>query len=73
MSELYTKDQSLRRLVKLEIERAANRLIKVHGRKAFNHAAQRVDLALKKGDEDNRIFWRRIAEKVKSELPAKAF
>ncbi len=41
-----------------------------HGRKAFNHAAQRVDVALKKGDEDNHIFWSQIAEKVKSELPA---
>ena len=40
------------------------------GPKAFNHAARRVDVALKKGDEDNHIFWRQIAEKVKRELPA---
>ena len=70
MSEPYTQDDSLRRLSRLEIERAAHRLIKVHGPKAFNHAARRLDVARKKGDEDNHIFWRQIAEKVKRELPA---
>ena len=63
MSDPYAEDDIERRLVKYEIERAADRLIKVHGRKAFNHAARRVDMALKKGDEDNHIFWRQIAEK----------
>ena len=72
MSEPYAEDDSERRLVKFEIERAADRLIKVHGQWAFNHAARRVDVARKKGDEADHIFWMQIAEKVKRELPAKA-
>ncbi len=60
------------RLARLEIERAADRLIKVHGPMAFSHAAKRVDVALKKGDEADRVFWHQIAEKVKRQLPANA-
>ena len=72
MSEPYAEDASERRLAILEIERAADRLIKVHGRSAFNHAARRIDVARKKGDEADHTFWMRIAEKVKRELPAGA-
>jgi len=72
VSEPYAENDSERRLVKHEIERAADRLIKVHGRWAFNHAARRVDVARKKGDEADHIFWLQIAEKVKRELPAGA-
>ncbi len=70
MSELYADNDNERRMVLHEIERAADRLIKVHGRWAFNHAARRIDVARKKGDEDDHIFWMQIAEKVKRELPA---
>ncbi len=55
-----------------EIERAADRLFKVHGRWAFNHSARRIDVARNKGDEADRVFWHQIAEKVKRELPAEA-
>jgi len=72
VSAPYAEDASNRRLVTLEIERAADRLIKVHGRLAFNHAARRVDVARKTGDEADHIFWMRIAEKVKRQLPAGA-
>ena len=72
MSEPYAEDTSERRLAILEIERAADRLIKVHGRSAFSHAARRIDVARKKGDEADHTFWMRIAEKVKRELPAGA-
>ncbi len=72
MSEPYAEGARERRLVKHEIERAADRLIKVHGRWAFNHAARRIDVARKKGDGADHIFWMRIAEKVKRELPAGA-
>ena len=72
MSKPYAEDDSDRRLVKYEIERAADRLIKVHGRWAFNHAARRVDVARKKGNEADHTFWMQIAEKVKRELPAGA-
>ena len=37
-------DTSIRRLVNHEIERTADRLIKVHGRRAFNHASMKVDV-----------------------------
>ena len=70
MSEPNTEDARERRLAKHEIERAADRLIKVHGRWAFNLAARRIDVARKKGDEAAHVFWMRIAEKVKRELPA---
>ncbi len=71
MSEPHTDTISERQVLH-EIERAADRLIKVHGRWAFNHAARRVDVARKKGDEADHIFWMQIAEKVKRELPANA-
>ncbi len=69
MSEPDTDTISERQVLH-EIERAADRLIKVHGRCAFNHAARRIDVARKKGDEADRVFWHQIAEKVKRELPA---
>ena len=71
MSELHTDTISERQVLH-EIERAADRLIKVHGRWAFNHAAWRIDVARKKGDQADHIFWMQIAEKVKRELPARA-
>ncbi len=71
MSEPHS-DNISERLVRHEIERAADRLIKVHGSLAFNHAARRIDVARKKGDEADHVFWRQIAEKVKRELPAEA-
>ncbi len=71
MSEPHT-DNISERLAKYEIERAADRLIKVHGRWAFKHAARRIDVARKKGDEADHTFWMQIAEKVKRELPAEA-
>ena len=73
MSEPNTEGARELRLVRHEIERAADRLIKVHGRSAFDHAARRVDVARKKGDEADHIFWMQIAEKVKRELPAGAY
>ena len=39
MQESQDNMDSLQRLLKLEIDRAADRLIKVHGKKAFTHAA----------------------------------
>ena len=71
MSELHTDTISERQVLH-EIERAADRLIKVHGRWAFNHAARRIDVARKKADQADHIFWMQIAEKVKRELPARA-
>jgi len=70
--ELYGGDSRDRRLARLEIERAADRLIKVHGPDAFSHAAERLNVARQKGDEADHIFWRQIAEKVKRQLPAAA-
>jgi len=74
MSQSYAEDTSAedastRRLVILEIEKTADRLIKVHGRRAFNHASMKVDVARKKGDEADHLYWMKIAEKVKRQLP----
>jgi len=63
---------NLKRLLKLEIDRAADRLIKVYGHQAFALAAQKIDVARKKGDDADHIYWMQIAETVKRELPAKA-
>ena len=71
MSELHTDTISERQVLH-EIDRAADRLIKVHGRWAFNHAARRIDVVRKKGAQADHIFWMQIAEKVKRELPARA-
>ena len=62
-------DTSIRRLVNHEIERTADRLIKVHGRRAFNHASMKVDVSRTKGDEADHNYWMKIAEKVKRQLP----
>ena len=65
MSQSYAEEASTRRLVILEIEKTADRLIKVHGRRAFNHASKKVDVARKKGDEADHLYWMQIAEKIK--------
>ncbi len=65
MSQSYAEDTSARRLVLLEIEKTADRLIKVHGRRAFNHASKKIDVARKKGNEADHVYWMQIAENVK--------
>lgn len=72
MSQSQDNMDNLQRLLRLEIDRAADRLIKVHGPKAVTHAAEKVDVALKNGNTADHIFWMRIANKVKSELPGQA-
>jgi len=65
VSDLNSDHAQARRLAEHEIERAAGRLIKVHGKSAFNHAAQKVHMARQNGDEADHIFWMQIAEKLK--------
>ncbi len=73
MSERRAETEGIQRLLKLEIDRAAERLIKVHGRQAFTHASSKVDVALKNSDDANHVYWMKIAEKVKRELPVRPF
>ena len=68
MSDLNSDHAQARRLAQQEIERAADRLAKVHGKSAFNHAAQKVHMARQNGDDADHIFWTQIAEKLKREF-----
>ena len=71
MNQTQAEFESLQRLLKLEIDRAADRLIKVHGRQAFTHVARKVEVALKNGDEANHVYWMKIAEEVKRNIPVR--
>ncbi len=71
MSQSHASTNAMEtRLVMYEAERAAQRLIKVHGNSAFDHAAQRLTQARKRGNEADSYFWRQIAEMVRRQLPA---
>ncbi len=48
----------------LDIYRAANALIKKHGKDAPIHAAMRADAMLEAGDLDGVATWRRILRAV---------
>ena len=48
----------------LDIWRAANLLLKRHGRDAAIVAAQRADELLSAGDLDGQLMWKRIVEAI---------
>lgn len=68
MTQTQADTENIQRLLKLEIDRAADRLIKVHGKQAFDLAAHKVNVARRKGDEATHVYWIRIAEEVKRNL-----
>jgi hypothetical protein len=47
-------------ITELDIRRAANLLIHLHGADAELEAAQRADLMLDRGDRDGQLVWVRI-------------
>ncbi len=55
----------------LDIYRAANALMKRHGRAAPIHAAMRADAMLDKGDLDGYAAWKRILRVVEELQRAK--
>ncbi len=55
-------------LLRREIQRAAARLIKVHSLKALDHANQQVKEMQENGDEEDQVFWEKIAAEVEKQL-----
>ena len=65
----FDPEQITRMLVK-EIGQAADLLIKVQQDKAGSYAAARAEAALKSGDEEDHVYWRKIAKAVEKRLTA---
>ena len=56
------------RLLKREIQRAAARLIKVRHRRALNYANLQIEVMNENGDEEDQVFWEKIAAEVEKQL-----
>ncbi len=56
------------RLLKREIQRAAARLIKVRHAKALSYANEQVEVMTEHGDEEDLVFWEKIAAEVEKQL-----
>lgn len=53
---------------RLEYRRNAQRLIKMHGDRALDYAAKKVESMRDKRDESNLVYWEQIREEVKRML-----
>ena len=60
--------EQVTRLLRREIQRAAARLIKVRRGRALNHANEQVKLMEESGDEEDQVFWEKIAAEVEKQL-----
>ncbi len=56
------------RLLKREIQRAATRLIKVRHGKALSYANEQIEVMNENGDEEDQVFWEKIAAEVEKQL-----
>ncbi len=56
------------RLLKREIQRAAARLIKVRHGKALSYANEKIEAMGERGDEEDQVFWEKIAAEVEKQL-----
>ena len=56
------------RLLKREIQRAAARLIKVRHGKALSYANAKIEAMNENGDEEDQVFWEKIAAEVEKQL-----
>ena len=56
------------RLLKREIQRAAARLIKVRHRRALSYANEQIEVMNENGDEEDQVFWEKIAAEVEKQL-----
>ena len=56
------------RLLKREIQRAAARLIKVRHGRALSYANGQIEVMSENGEEEDRVFWEKIAAEVEKQL-----
>ena len=56
------------RLLKREIQRAAARLIKERSGKALSFANAKIEMMSENGDEEDQVFWEKIAAEVDKQL-----
>ena len=56
------------RLLKREIQRAAARLIKVRHLRALSYANGQIEVMNENGDEEDPVFWEKIAAEVEKQL-----
>ena len=56
------------RLLKREIQRAAARLIKVRDGMALSYANAKIEVMSENGEEEDRVFWEKIAAEVEKQL-----
>ncbi len=60
--------EQVSRLLRREIQRAAARLIKVRRGKALSHANAQIEVMNDNGDEEDQVFWEKIAAEVEKQL-----
>ena len=56
------------RLLRREIQRAAARLIKVRHSRALSYANEQIEVMNENGDEEDQVFWEKIAAEVEKQL-----
>jgi hypothetical protein len=62
--------EQISRMLKKEIGHAAELLIKVQDAKAGPYATAMAEAARKSGDEEDHVFWQKIAKEVEKRLSA---
>jgi hypothetical protein len=62
--------EQITRMLRKEIGHAADLLIKVQHEKAGSYAAAMAEAALKSGDEEDHVYWKKIAKEVEKRLTA---
>ncbi|MBI2003276.1 MAG: hypothetical protein HYW28_00300 [Rhodospirillales bacterium] len=60
----------LSRMLRKEIGHAADLLVKVQQDKAGPYAAAMAEAALKSGNDEDHVFWQKIAKEVEKRLTA---
>jgi len=60
--------EQLTRMLRKEIQQAADLLIKVQQDRAGTYATGMAAAALKNGDEEDHVYWQKIAKEVEKRL-----
>ena len=70
MAQEISKEEieSVSRLLKREIQRAAARLIKVRSKRALSYANAQIEVMSETGDEEDQVYWEKIAAEVEKQL-----
>ena len=62
--------EQISRMLRKEIGHAADLLIKVQHDKAQSYAAAMAEAALKSGNDEDHVYWQKIAKAVEKRLTA---